>query len=135
MNAPHGLFVDRSGDVFITGYYGPTQKFNGYGDFVTAFAHGMPPDGPSYFHSVGGDKWGNAYVSVRNKGGYDGAVQHGDEGYYSVMKYNNNGDFICGWAYSAADHSESEVAVAEDGRVFCLFNGREESGVETFAQE
>lgn len=135
VNAPHGLFVDRSGDVFITGYYGPTQKFNGYGEFVTAFAHGAPPDGPSYFHSVSGDKWGNVYVSVRNKGGYDGAIQRGDAGYYSIMKYNNNGDFICGWSYTANDHSESEVAVAEDGRVFCLFNGSGESGVETFQQE
>lgn len=134
-NAPHGLFVDRSGDVFVTGYYGPTQKYNGFGDFVTEFAHGAPPDGPSYFHSVAGDKWGNAYLSVRNKGGYDGAIQRGDEGYYSIMKYNNNGDFICGWSYSAKEHSESEVTVAEDGRVFCLFNGGGESGVETFAQE
>lgn len=134
-NAPHGLFVDRSGDVFVTGYYGPTQKFNGHGEFVTVFAHGTPPDGPSYFHSVAGDRWGNAYVSVRNKGGYDGAIQRGDEGYYSIMKYNNNGDFICGWSYTAKEHSESAVAIAKDGRVFCLFNGPDISGVETFAQE
>ncbi|MFV2065940.1 MAG: NHL repeat-containing protein [Pirellulales bacterium] len=134
-NAPHGLFADRSGDVFVTGYYGPTQKFNGFGDFVTAFAHGNPPNGPSYFHSVAGDKWGNAYLSVRNKGGYDGAIQRGDEGYYSIMKYNNNGDFICGWSYSAKEHSESEVVVDEDGKVYCLFNGRGEAGVETFMQE
>jgi hypothetical protein len=135
LNAPHGLYVDRSGDVFVTGYYGPTQKFNGHGEFVEAFAHGAPPDGPSYFHSVSGDQWGNVYVSVRNKGGYDGAIQRGDEGYYSIMKYNNNGDFICGWSYTANDHSESEVAVAKDGRVFCLFNGPDISGVETFAHE
>jgi hypothetical protein len=135
LNAPHGLFVDRSGDVFVTGYYGPTQKFSGYGDFVTDFAHGFPPDGPSYFHSVSGDKWGNAYLSVRNKGGYDGAIQRGDEGYFSIMKYNNNGDFICGWSYTAKEHSESEVVVSGDGRVFCLFNGGGESGVETFSQK
>ena len=134
-NAPHGLFVDRSGDVFVTGYYGPTQKFNGLGEFVTVFAHGDPPDGPSYFHSVAGDKWGNAYLSVRNQGGYDGAIQRGDEGYYSIMKYNNNGDFICGWSYSAKDHTESEVVVDEAGTVYCLFNGEGEAGVETFIQE
>ena len=135
LNAPHGLFVDRSGDVLVTGYYGPTQKFNGHGDFVVAFAHGSPPDGPSYFHSVAGDKWGNAYLSVRNKGGYDGAIQRGDEGYYSIVKYNNNGDFLSGWSYSAKEHSESAVVVDDDGRVYCLFNGNGESGVETFEPE
>lgn len=134
-NAPHGLFVDRSGDVFVTGYYGPTQKFNGYGDFVREFAHGDPPDGAVYFHSVAGDKWGNAYLSVRNKGGYDGSIQASGGQYYSIKKYNNNGDFICGWAYSTPEHSESEVVVSEDGKVFALFNGKGLSGVETFQQK
>ena len=134
-NAPHGLFVDRSDDVIVSGYYGPTQKFNRFGEFVIAFAHGDPPDGPSYFHSVSGDKWGNAYLSVRNQGGYDGAIQRGEEGYYSIMKYNNNGDFICGWSYTARDHTESEVVVDDVGIVYCLFNGDGEAGVETFMQE
>ena len=134
-NAPHGLFVDRAGDVLVTGYYGPTQKFNGYGDFVTEFAHGDPPDGAVYFHSVAGDRWGNAYLSVRNKGGYDGSIQASGGHYYSIKKYNNNGDFICGWAYSTPEHSEAEVVVDKDGKVFALFNGSGLSGVETFAQE
>lgn len=134
-NAPHGLFVDRSGDVMVTGYYGPTQKYNGYGDFVMEFAHGDPPDGAVYFHSVAGDKWGNAYLSVRNKGGYDGSIQAAGGHYYSIKKYNNNGDFICGWAYSTPEHSESEVVVDKDGNVFALFNGSGVSGVETFAQK
>ncbi len=134
-NASHGLFVDRSDDVIVSGYYGPTQKFNRYGEFVTSFAHGDPPDGPSYFHSVSGDKWGNAYLSVRNQGGYDGAIQRGEEGYYSIMKYNNNGDFICGWSYTEKDHSETEVVVDDAGIVYCLFNGEDEAGVETFMQE
>lgn len=134
-NAPHGLFVDRSGDVFVTGYYGPTQKFNGFGDFVTEFAHGDPPDGAVYFHSVAGDQWGNAYLSVRNKGGYDGSIQAAGGHYYSIKKYNNNGDFICGWAYSTPEHSEAEVVVDKEGKVFALFNGSGISGVETFAQK
>ena len=134
-NAPHGLFVDRSGDVMVTGYYGPTQKYNGYGDFVMEFAHGDPPDGAVYFHSVAGDQWGNAYLSVRNKGGYDGSIQAAGGQYYSIKKYNNNGDFICGWAYSTPEHSESEVVVDKEGNVFALFNGSGISGVETFAQK
>ena len=135
-NAPHGLFVDPSGDVFVTGYYGPTQKFTAEGDFISVFAHGDPPDGPVYFHSIAGDIWGNAYLSVRNKGGYDGAMQSAGEGKrFSIMKFNNNGTFITSWAYSAPEHGESEVAVTEDGTVYGLFLGPDEVGVETFVQE
>ncbi|MHC4621221.1 MAG: NHL repeat-containing protein, partial [Planctomycetota bacterium] len=54
-NAPHGLVVDPSGDVFVSGYYGPTQKFDPNGKFLFAFAHGDPPDGPVYFHTMVGD--------------------------------------------------------------------------------
>ena len=51
------------------------------------------------------------------------------------MKYNNNGDFICGWSYTAKDHTESEVVVDDDGIVYCIFNGVDKAGVETFIQE
>jgi hypothetical protein len=135
LNAPHGLYVDRSGDVFVTGYYGPTQKFNADGEFVLAFGHGDPPDGPVYFHSVSGDKWGNAYLSVRSRGGYDGSIQSADEQRVSIMKFNNSGDFVTSWAFSEEEHSESEVVVGEDGRVYALFKGDGEAGVETFEQE
>ena len=49
MNAPHGIFVDRNGDVFVNSYYGPTQKFTPEGAVLYSFAHGDPPDGPVYF--------------------------------------------------------------------------------------
>ncbi len=135
-NAPHGLFVDRSGDVFVTGYYGPTQKFSPDGVFVDAFAQGNPFDGAVYFHSVAGDKWGNVYLSVRGQDGYDGAIQGLSKGkQISIMKFNNNGSFITSWAYSAPEHSESEVVVSDDGIVYGLFTGSEDNGVETFIQE
>jgi len=134
-NAPHGLFVDRSGDVFVTGYYGPTQKFSAEGDFVLAFAHGDPPDGPVYFHNMTGDRWGNVYVMVRTREGYQGARVHGEARRLSVMKYNNNGDYITGWSFTAAEHRETTVTVAPDGRVYALFDGDREKGVETFIEE
>src|SRR5262249_26595863 len=74
MNAPHGIFADRNSDIFVTGYYGPTQKFDAHGNFVCAFGHGDPPDGPVYFHNMSGDKWGDVYCMVRTKAGYQGAL-------------------------------------------------------------
>ena len=134
-NAPHGLFVDRSGDVFVSGYYGPTQKFSPEGDFITAFAYGDPPEGPVYFHNMTGDRWGNVYVMVRTREGYQGARVHGAAQRISVMKYNNNGDPITGWSFTAAEHRETTVTIADDGRVYALFDGDREKGVETFVEE
>ena len=51
------------------------------------------------------------------------------------MKYNNNGDFVTSWAFSEEEHSESEVVVGDDGRVYALFKGAGEAGVETFRQQ
>ncbi len=135
-NSPHAIFVDRSGDVFVTGYYGPTQKFNAEGDYLLSFCHGDPPDGPVYFHSMTGDRWGNVYVLVRNKEGYDGALQLGSRGErVSIMKFNNNGDYITRWGFSAAEHRETTAAIDSNDRVYALFKGADEVGVEIFEEE
>lgn len=134
-NAPHGLCVDKSGDVFVNGYYGPTQKFSAEGDFLFAFCYGDPPDGPVYFHNLTGDRWGNVYVMVRSKEGYQGQFVEGEAKRISIMKFNNNGDYITGWSFSSTDHRETSATVSEDGRVYALFVGSKEMGVETFEQE
>lgn len=134
-NAPHGIYVDRNADVFVTGYYGPTQKFNKHGDFLLAFAHGDPPDGPVYFHNITGDKWGNIYVLVRTRAGYQGALLSPTERSLSVMKYNNSGDFVTAWSFSAEEHHETSATVDEKGRVYALFTGSKSMGVEIFEEE
>jgi hypothetical protein len=135
LNAPHGISVDPSGDVFVTGYYGPTQKFNPQGDYVTAFGHGDPPDGPVYFHNMTGDRWGNVYCMVRTKEGYQGAWAKSGGKEVSIVKYNNNGDFVSAWAFSTPEHKETTSVVDADGNLYALFNGPKEMGVETFQEE
>ncbi|HUW18149.1 MAG TPA: NHL repeat-containing protein [Sedimentisphaerales bacterium] len=135
-NAPHGLVVDPSGDVFVSGYYGPTQKFDPNGNFLFAFAHGDPPDGPVYFHTMVGDKWGNVYLMVRNKEGGQGEIQRRTTGrLISIMKFNNNGDFVTAWSLSEPDHRESWAVVADDGTVYSLFEGEKRVGVQTFVPQ
>ncbi len=134
-NAPHGLFVDRSNDVFVTGYYGPTQKFDDEGNFICSFGHGDPPDGPAYFHCVAGDRWGNAYVMVRTRAGYQGASSGGGPRNVSIMKFNNNGDFVTEWTFSAEEHTETTAVIDDDGLVYALFHGPHEMGVEVFEEE
>jgi hypothetical protein len=135
-NAPHGLVVDPSGDVFISGYYGPTQKFDPQGNYLFGFAHGDPPDGPVYFHTITGDKWGNVYLMVRTKEGGQGELQKNTTGrHISIMKYNNNGDFVADLSMSSPDHKESWAVVADDGTVHSLFEGETHMGVQTFVPE
>jgi sugar lactone lactonase YvrE len=132
-NAPHGIFVDKNSDVFVNGYYGPTQKFNAEGDYTFSFCFPDPPTGPVYFHNLTGDRWGNVYISVRSKGGYQGALQKGGK-MISLVKYNNNGTYVTAWGLTGI-HSESSAVVDPQGRVHCLFKGEKEVGVEVFQEE
>jgi sugar lactone lactonase YvrE len=132
-NAPHGLFVDKNSDVFVNGYYGPAAKFNSEGDYVCSFCFPDPPAGPVYFHNLTGDRWGNVYISVRSRGGYQGALQK-DGKKISLVKYNNNGTYVAGWGLTGP-HSESSAVVDAQGRVYCLFKGEKEMGVEIFQEE
>ncbi len=134
-NAPHGLFIDANGDVFVNGYYGPTQKFTGDGRFLRSFAAGDPPDGPVYFHSLSGDRWGNIYVMVRTKEGYGGGMESQAGRKISIQKYNNNGDYICGMSMTVKEHVETWSAIAPDGTVYSLFTTKNRSGVEIFREQ
>ncbi|KAA3613365.1 MAG: hypothetical protein DWQ05_17910 [Calditrichaeota bacterium] len=134
-NAPHGISVDPSGDVFVTSYYGPTQKFTPDGHLLMQFAHGDPPDGPVYFHNITGDRWGNVYLLVRSITGSQGVVQREHGKKISIMKFNNNGDYITGWSFTNPEHSETEAAVDENGLVYALFSGVNEKGVEIFIEK
>jgi DNA-binding beta-propeller fold protein YncE len=123
-NAAHGLYVDPSGDVFISNYYGPVQKFTAEGKFLTEFGHGDPPDGSVHFHAIGGDRWGNVYVTVRNLGRRPNEV--------SIVKYNNNGDFVTSWRLSTEDREVNWVRTDSKGFVYAAFRGRTHMGVEVF---
>lgn len=134
-NAPHGLFVDRSDDVFISSYYGPAQKFNKEGDFIFDYCHGDPPDGPVYFHNSTGDQWGNIYLCVRTKEGYGGQLAKGAANKLSLLKYNNNGDFVTDMTFTTREHKESSAIVDREGRIYALFEGEQEVGFEVFAPQ
>jgi hypothetical protein len=69
---------------------------------------------------------------VRNKEGYGGQIQKHSEKALSIVKYNNNGDYITGWALAQPDHKESWAVVDDDGIVYSLFKGSNAVGVQTF---
>lgn len=134
-NAPHGLYLDSNDDIFVNSYYGPTKKFDSEGRYLLSFGYGDPPEGSIFFHSMTGDRWGNAYLTVRTKAGYDGAVESNLGRKVSIAKYNNNGDFICNISMSVPEHTESWCAVDTDGTIYSLYKSKTRAGVEILKQQ
>lgn len=132
-NAPHGLAVDPAGEVFVCGYYGPCKKFTPEGGYLFSFAEGDPPDGHVYVHSISDDQWGNVYLMVRGQRGYGGALQDNEGKTVSILKYNNNGDYIASIALAVSEHKENWATVGEDGKVYALFESSDRFGVQIYA--
>ena len=134
-NAPHGIALDQNDEVFVVGYYGPCQKFTSEGEFLFDFAHGDPPDGAVYFHSITTDQWGNVYLMVRGEQGYGGKLQDNDGKHVSIMKYNNNGDYVCSLTLAVEAHAENWAEVDAAGNVYAIYISHTEMGVEIFAPQ
>ncbi|MBI3117185.1 MAG: NHL repeat-containing protein [Candidatus Hydrogenedentes bacterium] len=131
-NAPHGLAVDPAGEIFVSGYYGPCKKFTPEGEYLFSFAEGDPPDGHVYVHSLADDQWGNVYLMVRGERGYNGALQDNTGHTISIMKYNNNGDYITGISLAVSEHKENWAAIDPAGRVYALFESEDRFGVQIY---
>jgi hypothetical protein len=130
-NAPHGLALDANNDIFVPGFYGPVQKFGPEGNFIFAFGHANPPNGPVTFHALNSDRWGNIYLTGGGGGDYTGP----ESKKLSISKYNNNGDLITTWSLSQPDYSPSWGAVDDNGKVYVLFKGKDRFGVEVYIEE
>ena len=53
----------------------------------------------------------------------------------SLLKYNNNGDFVTDMTFTTREHKESSAVVDKAGRVYALFEGEREVGFEVFAPQ
>jgi hypothetical protein len=128
LNPPHGLALDRNNDVFVDSYYGPAQKFTADGKFLLAFAYPDPPAGAIIYHTLNGDHWGDIYLSVRT-------LKDDPKDYISVLKYNDNGDFVTTLRLSTPDRHPKWVTVAQDGTVYAAYQGKTEVGVEVLVEQ
>lgn len=134
LNEPHGLVVDPNNDVFVSSYYGTIKKFDGDGEYLFSFAEADPANGAVYIHAISDDKWGNIYAMVRGMGGFGGQFENSGDDVYSIKKYNNNGDFVCGIKLSVGAHSENWAVVDdEDGYIYVLYTDANAAGFEVFA--
>ncbi len=122
-HAPHGLGVDPRGDVVVSNYYGPVQKFTPQGKLLAEFGAFTAESGLLSYHSMCLDREGNIYITTRDK-----------QRRSSITKYANNGKLLTQWYLPEPRQLVEDVAVDSIGRVFVTYQTRGDSGVHVFQQ-
>jgi len=138
LNVPFGLTTDTNDDLFVVNYFGPCQKFTSDGHFLFDFSYPNPPDGPVYTTDIASDRWGNVYLIVKgsqkSEKEFDDVVD--EEGNpVHIMKYNNNGIFVANIQLAKNDRNALRLIVDDYGKIYVLFNGEKEIGVEILDQK
>ena len=125
-HAPHGLGGDANGDLFVSNYWGPCQKFTGDGQFLFDFAPVSESGGPTHWHAMTSDRWGNAYLMSRDK-----------QNRNSIMKYNNNGTFVTSWPplRDVGEWGVKDATVDQDGTVYVCVESKERVGIEVYRED
>jgi sugar lactone lactonase YvrE len=132
LNEPYGIVTDANGDVFVSGYYGPCQKFTGRGDLLLTFAHPDPPHGPVAFTSATGDRWGNVFLATRDTAGLVENYVDPDPKPVTMLKYNNNGDLVATIPLWKDECGENAAAVDSHDRLYVLYKRGKKVGVAIF---
>jgi sugar lactone lactonase YvrE len=137
VNWPHGLFVDREGNVWITdgkaadGKGQTVIKFSPDGKvLMTLGKPGVAGDGPDTFNSP-------SDVLVAPNGTIFVADGHGDKTNARIVKLANDGKFIKAWGKQGAGPGEFDVphglAMDSLGRLFVA--DRSNNRIQIFDQE
>lgn len=118
----HGLGVAPNGDVIVSNYYGPVQRFTAEGKFLYEFA----PSGFRgwvHFHSMTADRHGNTYLAARHRDGRN-----------AIAMYDNRGAYVTSWPATTAEGEQGVKAAAidADGRVYVAVEGKNVHGVQVF---
>jgi len=121
-NFPHGLGLDREGNVYVT----DERPKNGKGSYAVKFAPdgkvlmtmgkpGMPGDGPEYLH-------GPSDIVVAPNGDIYIADGHGGETNDRIVKLSKDGKFIKAWGKHGKAQGEFDtphgIALDSAGRLY-----------------
>ena len=140
---PHGLGVDRNGNVWVTDAVAEnrTPKGDKRGQVVVKFSPqgkvlmtlgtpGQPGSGPDHFNSP-------SDVAVAASGDVFVADGHNDNGNNRVVKFSKNGTFVKAWGKSGwapgEFHALHAIAIDSRGRIFVGDRGN--NRIQIFDQE
>lgn len=131
---PHGIAVDREGNVWVAdadGKNGKGQqvvKFSPSGKvLLTLGKAGMPGDAPGYFNRPSG-------VAIAKNGDIFVADGHGGDSNARVVKFSKAGKFITAWGKKGTADGEFDTphAIAVDSREQVYVADRSNSRIQVF---
>ncbi len=112
----HGLGIMPNGDLIVSNYWGPVQRFTADGKFLFEFAPAGFRDW-IHFHSMTTDREGNTYLAARDR-------QRGN----AVVKYDARGAFVTAWRMEGV----KTAAVDANGLVYTAYEGKGVHGVQVY---
>ncbi len=121
----HGIGVAPNGDVVVSNYYGPTQRFTAEGKYLYDFgAAGFR--GWVYFHSMTTDNHGNTYLAARDQ-----------ERHNAIAIYDNRGAYVTSFTAMTAEGEQGvkTAAVDADGNIYAAIESRDKHGVQVFRRK
>ncbi len=121
----HGLGVAPNGDIIVSSYHGPVERFTSEGKFLYEFAPSGFRDWV-HFHSMTTDSHGNTYLAARHRDGRN-----------AIVKYDNRGAYVTAWAATTAQGEQGvkTAAVDANGLVYVAVEGKGTHGVQVFSPE
>lgn len=112
----HGLGILPNGDLIVSNYWGPVQRFSPDGKFQFEFAPAGFRDW-IHFHSMTTDREGNTYLAARDR-------NRGN----AIVKYDSRGAYVATWRMDGV----KTAAVDANGLVYTAYEGKGVHGVQVF---
>jgi DNA-binding beta-propeller fold protein YncE len=123
---PHGIGVDAQGNVYVSNYYGPVEKFTADGKFLFEFAEGGSR-GWIHYHYGTADRQGNVYLAGRTAADKN-----------AVVMYDRRGAYVTAWGIPGEDGGElslKSIDVAPDGRIYTTIESKDKHGMAVFEKD
>jgi DNA-binding beta-propeller fold protein YncE len=131
---PHGITVDREGNVWVADADGKNGKghlvvkFSPTGKVLMTLGHpGMPGDAPGYFNRPTG-------VAIARNGDIFVSDGHGGDSNARVVKFSKAGKFITAWGKKGSGEGEFDTphAIAVDSQERVYVADRSNSRIQVF---
>jgi len=123
---PHGIGVDAGGNVYVSNYYGPVDKFTADGKFLYEYAEGGSR-GWIHYHYGTADRHGNVYLAARTATDKN-----------AILMYDHRGGYVTAWPVPGEGGKElsmKSIDVSPQGRLYVTIENGNQHGMAIFDPE